>query len=54
MQRSKSSNRKAPRAARRQGVHGVLPENLTDAVRDRAVARRVPVRAIYEAAVSAM
>lgn len=53
MQRSKSSIRKAPRAARRQGVHGVLPENLANAVGDLAAARRVPVRAIYEAVVSA-
>ena len=53
MQRSKSSIRKAPRAARRQDVHVVLPENLTNAVRELAAARRVPVRAIYEAAVSA-
>jgi hypothetical protein len=53
MQRSKSSIRKAPRAARRQGVHVVLPEDLTNAVGDLAAARRVPVRAIYEAAVSA-
>ncbi len=45
--------RKEPRAARRQGVHVVTPENLTNAVRELAAARRVPVKAIYEAAVTA-
>src|ERR1700692_822791 len=53
MQYPKIRIRKEPRAARRQGVHVVIPENLTNAVRELAAARRVPVRAIYEAAVSA-
>jgi hypothetical protein len=53
MQHPKNPIRKVPRAARRQGVHVVLPENLTNAVRELAAARRVPVKAIYEAAVSA-
>jgi hypothetical protein len=53
MPHPKSPIRKMPRAARRQGVHVVLPENLTNAVRELAAGRRVPVKAIYEAAVSA-
>jgi hypothetical protein len=53
MPQPKNAIRKASRAARRQGVHVVLPENLTNAVRELAAARRVPVKAIYEAAVSA-
>ena len=53
MPQPKNPIRKASRAARRQGVHVVLPENLTNAVRELAAARRVPVKAIYEAAVSA-
>jgi hypothetical protein len=53
MTHPQSPIRKMPRAARRQGVHVILPENLTNAVRDLAASRRVPVRAIYEAAVSA-
>jgi hypothetical protein len=44
---------KKSRAGRRQGVHVRLPENLTNAVRQLAAARRVPVQAIYEAAVTA-
>jgi hypothetical protein len=53
MQNTKSRIRKEPRAARRQGVHVVIPENLTSAVRELAATRRVPVKAIYEAAVTA-
>jgi hypothetical protein len=53
MQNPKVRIRKEPRAARRQGVHVVIPENLTNAVRELAAARRVPVKAIYEAAVTA-
>ena len=53
MPQPKNPIRKASRAARRQGVHVILPENLTNAVRELAAARRVPVKAIYEAAVSA-
>jgi hypothetical protein len=53
MQNSTTRNRKAPRAARRQGVHIVIPENLTNAVRDLATARRVSIKAIYEAALTA-
>ena len=41
------------RVARRQGVHILLPEDLADAVRQFAAARRVPLTAIYEAAISA-
>jgi hypothetical protein len=53
MRMPKREARKEPRAARRQGVHIVLPENLTTAVRVLAASRRVPVKAIYEAAVTA-
>jgi hypothetical protein len=53
MQKSTARPRKEPRAARRQGVHIVIPENLTSAVRELAASRRVPVKAIYEAAVTA-
>jgi hypothetical protein len=53
MQNPKSRIRKEPRAARRQGVHVVISENLTNAVRELAAARRVPVKAIYEAAMTA-
>jgi hypothetical protein len=53
MRTPKREPRKEPRAARRQGVHIVLPENLTTAVRELATSRRVPVKAIYEAAVTA-
>jgi hypothetical protein len=53
MRTPKREPRKEPRAARRQGVHIVLPENLTTAVRELAASRRVPVKAIYEAAVTA-
>jgi hypothetical protein len=53
MRTPKRETRKEPRAARRQGVHIVLPENLTAAVRELAASRRVPVKAIYEAAVTA-
>jgi hypothetical protein len=52
MRMPKREQRKVPRAARRQGVHIVLPENLTTAVRELAASRRVPVKAIYEAAVT--
>jgi len=53
MQNQKNRIRKEPRAARRQGVHVVISENLTNAMRELAAARRVPVKAIYEAAVTA-
>ena len=53
MQKSTARPRKELRAARRQGVHIVIPENLTIAVRELAASRRVPVKAIYEAAVTA-
>jgi hypothetical protein len=53
MQNSTTSNRKAPRAARRRGVHIVIAENPTNAVRDLATARRVSIKAIYEAALTA-
>ena len=41
------------RITRRQGVHILLPEDLADAVRQFAAARRVPLTAVYEAAISA-
>ncbi len=44
---------KKPRAARRQGVYIRIPENLHRSVQEMAAARRVPLQAIYEAAVSA-
>lgn len=53
MNTAKRRTHKESRAGRRQGVHVVLPENLTNAVRQLAAARRVPVKAIYEAAVTA-
>jgi predicted transcriptional regulator len=42
-----------PRAARRQGVYIRMSENLTRSVRELAAARRVPLQAIFEAALSA-
>lgn len=53
MQSARPPIQKSSRAGRRQGVHIVLPENLTRAARDLAAARRVPIRAIYEAALGA-
>ena len=50
---AKKNRSKPSRAARRQGIHIVIPENLNAAVRELAAARRVPLRAIYEAAVAA-
>ena len=44
---------KKPRAQRRQGVFIRMSENLNRSVRELAAARRVPLQAIYEAAVSA-
>ena len=41
------------RAARVKGVHMRIPENLIAAVREQAAARRVPINAIYEAALRA-
>ncbi len=41
------------RAARQKGVHMRIPENLVAAVREQAAARRVPINAIYEAALRA-
>lgn len=52
MQNQKNQIRKQPRAARRQGVHIVIPEYLAIAVRELAASRRVPLKAIYEAAVT--
>jgi hypothetical protein len=48
-----TSTTKKPRAARRQGVYIRIPENLHRLVQEMAAARRVPLQAIYEAAVSA-
>jgi hypothetical protein len=53
MQNVRTRHRKEPRAARRQAVHVLMPENLTRAARELAAARRVPIRAIYEAALNA-
>jgi len=53
MSLEKSAIKKPSRTARRQGVHVVLPQNLTDAARELAASRRVPIKAIYEAALSA-
>lgn len=53
MEHERTPRRSPSRSARRQGVHVVLPENLTRAVRELAAARRVPIRAIYEAALAA-
>jgi hypothetical protein len=53
MQDPSSRLKKEPRGARRQAVHVVLPENLTRAARELAASRRVPIRAIYEAALGA-
>ena len=53
MSLEKSEIKKPSRTARRQGVHVVLPQNLTDAARELAASRRVPIKAIYEAALSA-
>jgi hypothetical protein len=47
-----NSNKK-PRAARRQGIYLRMSENLHRSVRELAAARRVPLQAIYEAAVAA-
>jgi hypothetical protein len=44
---------KRPRAARRRGVYIRMPETLNQSVRELAAARRVPLQAIYEAAVAA-
>src|SRR5450755_1427656 len=42
-----------PRAVRSKGVHMRIPENLVAAVREQVAARRVPINAIYEAALRA-
>jgi hypothetical protein len=52
MKTNTASERK-PRAARRQGVYIRMSENLHRSVRELAAARRVPLQAIYEAAVAA-
>ena len=44
---------KKPRGARRQGVYIRIPEKLHRSVQELAAARRVPLQAIYEAAISA-
>jgi hypothetical protein len=49
----KNSRSKKPRVARQQGVYIRMSETLNLAVREFAAARRVPLKAIYEAAVSA-
>jgi len=57
MRRTKSNaadgaSREKPRA-RAKGVHLRLPEELTNAAREFAAAKRVPISAIYEAALRA-
>jgi hypothetical protein len=42
-----------PRTARRQGIYIRMSEKLVRAVREQAAQRRVPLQAIYEAAISA-
>jgi hypothetical protein len=49
----KKAASKKPRAARQQGVYIRMSETLNLAVRELAAARRVPLRAIYEAAITA-
>lgn len=44
---------KRPRVERQQGVYVRMSESLNLAVRELAAARRVPLRAIYEAAITA-
>src|SRR5665213_2343642 len=49
----KKAASKKPRSARQQGVYIRMSETLNLAVRELAAARRVPLRAIYEAAITA-
>jgi hypothetical protein len=53
MNTPKTTPPKKPRAARQQGVYIRMSETLNLSVRELAAARRVPLKAIYEAAVSA-
>lgn len=53
MKTTKPATAKRTRAARRQGVYIRMPETLNLSVRELAAARRVPLQAIYEAAVAA-
>lgn len=53
MNAPKATPTKKPRAARQQGVYIRMSETLNLSVRELAAARRVPLKAIYEAAVSA-
>jgi hypothetical protein len=53
MTSEKKATVKRPRVARQQGVYIRMSETLNLSVRELAAARRVPLRAIYEAAVSA-
>lgn len=53
MRTSTAAAPKKPRAGRRQGVYMRMSENLHHSVRELAAARRVPLQAIYEAALSA-
>jgi hypothetical protein len=48
-----TNSEKKTRAVRRQGVYIRMSENLNRSVRELAAARRVPLQAIYEAAVAA-
>ena len=50
---SPSPASKKPRIGRQQGVYIRLPNNLNLAVRELAAARRVPLKTIYEAAITA-
>ena len=53
MKVDKTASAKRPRAARQQGVYIRMSESLNQSVRELAAARRVPLKAIYEAAVAA-
>src|SRR5712664_4195721 len=53
MKTTKPAPANRTRAARRQGVYIRMPETLNQSVRALAAARRVPLQAIYEAALAA-
>src|SRR5271170_3183189 len=53
MTTAKKATSKRPRVSRQQGVYIRMSETLNQAVRELAASRRVPLKAIYEAAVSA-
>lgn len=53
MKENKSTPQKKTRAARRSGVFVRMSMPLTEAVREFAAARRIPLQSVYEAAVTA-